>query len=173
MAILTTAEVRQHVETDLVDGALERLIDDADQEIIDRLGALSSETEVLDGGGALLHLSRKASAISSAVERIDETDYTLAASDYGLLGDGRRVERRQGSGYPASLWRGRVTVAYTPADETATRKRLLADLVKLAAVYQATSGLSVGGTRVDHVDYLKERERLILGGRRNRRMHLA
>ena len=37
MTLLTLAQVREHVETDLVDDALQRLIDAEDEEILKRL----------------------------------------------------------------------------------------------------------------------------------------
>ena len=175
MAILTLAQVREHIETDLGDDPLTRLIDDADQEIIDRLGVLASQSETLDGGDALLHLRRKALSITSAVERILETDYTLASNDFELLPDGFRVQRKQGTNYPYTIWRGLTTIVYVPADETASRKRLLVDLVKLAVAFQGVAGSGIGDARIQHVsDYQGERNRLFDSLRgRNRRMPLA
>jgi len=172
--LLSLSAIREHVETDLGDDALTRLIEDADQEIIDRLGALAEATEVKRGGGEMLHLDRKAQSISSAVERIGETDYPLAANDYELLDDGYRVQRKQGDDQPASSWRGRVTVVFVPADETAGRKRLLADLVRLAVRYSAVGAERLGDVSVDHVDYQAEREKLFRAFTgRNRRLPLA
>lgn len=177
--ILTVDEVREHVESDLPDTALTRLVEDADQEIIDRLGALATHTEVLDGEGLqLLVLARRASAISSATERILDTDYALAATDYELLSDGYRVQRKQGANFPLVTWRGRVTVVYVPiggaAGELAARKRLLVDLVKLAEAYNARASQSMGDGSSTGLDYQKER--IALFGpflRRNRRLPLA
>ncbi len=177
--ILTVDEVREHVETDLPDTALTRLVEAADQEIIDRLGALASHTEVLDGEGLhLLVLARRASAISSATERIADTDYALAGTDYELLADGYRVQRKQGLSYPQLAWRGRVTVVYVPiggaAGELAARKLLLVDLVKLAEAYNARGSQSMGDGSSTALDYQKER--MALFGpmlRRNRRLPFA
>lgn len=176
--ILTLAEVRDHVESDLVDDALTRLIEDADQEIIDRLGALATDTKVIDGEGvgALLSLPRKATSITSVVEKVadDPTVYTLDATDYSLLSDGFRVERKQGSTYPSLRWRGQVTVAFVPADETASREALLVDLVKLAVGYTGRKSETLGDHTYTSEDYGRERVRLFdrfLG--RNRRLPLA
>mgnify|MGYP001566961925 CR=1 FL=1 len=178
MAILTVAEVRDNVETSLIDDALSRLIDNADQEIIDRLGALASQTEMLFGDGlTLLPLARKASAITSATERIDETDYALATNDYELLGDGYHVQRKQGTN--ASLyWRGRVTIVYVPiggaSGELASRKKLLVDLVRLDAAYEAVRSSSIGDVQKTFLDHAAERDGLFRQlMSRNRRMGLA
>ena len=182
--LLTVAELRTHVETDLVDNAVQRLLDDVDAEIIDRLGPLASQTEVhssgpltetslwsyvITGNGHHLYLRRKAASITSVVERINQTNYTLGADDYLMLSDGRRVERLQGSTYPALEWSGIITIIYAPVDETASRKRLEADLVKLAAAYSALSSQSVGDVKLAGLsDYQAEREKLFRALRRNR-----
>lgn len=179
MAILTADEVREHVETDIGDSALGRLIDNADQEIIDRLGALASHKEVIQGDGLdILPLARKASAITSVVERVDETDYTLAASDYELQGDGYALRRAQGSSYPALIWRGQVTVVYVPiggvSGELSARKKLLVDLVRLDCAYMAVQSSEIGGVNRTSLDHGDERDSLFLHMlNRNRRLPLA
>lgn len=179
MAILTVDEVREHVETDIGDLALGRLIDAADQEIIDRLGVLASHTEVLAGDRlTMLPLARRAASITSAVEQIEDTDYALVASDYELMDDGYRIRRKQGTGEPATFWRGIVTIVYVPyggaAGELAARKKLLADLVRLDAVYEAIASKKIGD--VDHtaLNHTDERNALFSSMlNRNRRMPLA
>lgn len=177
--ILTVDEIRQHVETDLPDEAMTRLVEAADQEIIDRLGALASETKTIDGEGLkLLPLPRRASSITSVVERVDETDYTLAANDSELQADGFRLRRAQGSNYPALEWRGQVTVTYVPyggaTGELAMRKKLLADLVRLDCAYQAEASSSVGDASRTALDHAAERNKIFsLALTRNRRMPLA
>lgn len=174
MALLTVSEIREHVETDLGDTALARVVDAADEEIIDRLGVLASATEVLDATGVLLHLARKATAITSVVERIYEDDYTLATNDYQLLSDGFRVQRLQGTNYPSLTWRGRVTISYTPKDETISRKQLLVDLVKLQLQYSGNKSEAIGSASIQRADYAKEKDSLFNTLRmRNRRMPLA
>jgi hypothetical protein len=177
--ILTVDEVREHVETDLGDSPLTRLIEAADQEIIDRLGALATHTDVVDGEGLkLLPLSRRASTISSVVERVDETDYTLAANDSVLQADGFRLRRAQGSNYPALEWRGQVTVTYVPyggaAGELAMRKKLLVDLVRLDVEFDARQSDSIGDASRTSLDHSAERNKMFaLALTRNRRLPLA
>ncbi len=177
--ILTVDEVREHVETDLGDDALERLVDAADQEIIDRLGALATHTDVLPGQGLpALPLTRKASAITSAVERINDVDYTLGSNDYTLAADGYTLRRAQGSTYPNVAWSGAVTVVYVPyggaTGELAAREKLLVDLVRLDAVYDATGQNQIGDVSRTALNHTHERNALFSSMlNRNRRMPLA
>ena len=169
MALLTVAELRELVESDLSDTGLGILLDAADYEIIARLGALASQVDVLPGGDHLLHLPRRAASISSVVERylvegVGLQDTTLVASDFELLSDGYRVERKTTGTNSNWVWRGRVTITTVPYDqtgETARRKALLVDLVKLANRYEGVGEQSVGDVRVRHMaDQQAERDRL-------------
>ena len=62
-------------------------------------------------------------------------------------------------------WRDYVIVRYTPIDDTSKRVLLLADLVKLSTVYDATNRTAVGpggaGVSVQHLDYESERKKLL------------
>jgi hypothetical protein len=60
MTLLTVDQFREHVETSLVDDAIQRLLDDAEAEIIRYAGDLGSITELIDGGSSRLVLSRRA-----------------------------------------------------------------------------------------------------------------
>ena len=62
-------------------------------------------------------------------------------------------------------WDIYVQIRYTPIDDTDRRVLLLADLVKLSTVYDATGRTSVGpggsGVSVQHLDYEMERKRIL------------
>ncbi len=161
--LLTVAQVREHVETDIGDDAVQRLVDDADAEIIRRLGPVASQVTMLDGGDENLRLPRKATAITAAVELYGDVTYTLDATDYTLRGDGYTLERQNDGTNPSPVWRGSVTITSTPVDETAQRKRLLVDLVKLAVAYDALSSNRIGDVAVQGLDYQAEREKLFRG----------
>lgn len=177
--ILTVSEVRDHIETGLVDDALTRLIENADQEIIDRLGALATHTDVLNGHGLpVLPLSRKASTITSVTEKILDVDYALGADDYTLLADGFTLRRLQGTTYPFPTWRGIQTVVYVPtggaAGELAARKKLLIDLVTLDVAYDASASNTIGDVSRTALNHASERNALFAAlQNRNRRMPLA
>lgn len=169
MALLTVAELRELVESDLSDTGLGILLDAADYEIIARLGVLASQTDVLPGGGNLLHLGRRAASVTSAVERamvdgVGLQDTTLVAGDYELLANGYQVQRKTTGTNSSWAWQGQVTIVTVPYDqtgETARRKALLVDLVKLANRYEGVGEQSVGDVRVRHMaDQQAERDRL-------------
>ncbi len=159
--LLTTAEIREHVETDLGDDALERVVAAADAEIIRRLGPVANAVEVLRGGRLFLHLPRRASAIVSAVERyaaygLAAADYALVADDYKLHADGYRVERLADGTNPSSAWNGLVTITFTPLNtgDTTERKLLLANLVKLELEYSGLASDAIGDSRKQyHADH--------------------
>lgn len=165
MSLNTPAGVRAQIDTDLLDADLQVLLDDADAEITRRYGALAAHSEDLQAGGVVIMLSRKAASISTVKERVRVgdtlTEYSLDATDYALRADGRTVERLNTGLNPWSEWRGTVAVAYVPADQTATRKRVELDLVRLALQYRAVSSQGVGGQNISHVDYNAEREKLL------------
>ncbi len=162
--LLTVAQIRDHVETDLVDTALQRLVDDADAEIISRLGSLASvEQEQVCAGERYLSLLRVAAAITSVSLRIGQTDYPLAAGDYSLQFEGRMLERRQDDGalLPDLRWNGVATIVYVPdTSDVAQRTRLEIDLVKLSVAYDAQRSAKIGDATTAPLDYRTERENL-------------
>ena len=85
-------------------------------------------------------------------EDVDATDYELDLGGNVL----RRLDQP---------WRTFVLVTYTPIDDLAKRRLLLADLVRLSTRYDATMRTAVGpggaGVSVNHLDYEKERKRLL------------
>jgi hypothetical protein len=162
MATITLAEVRLHVETDLTDTALQMLIDDADAEIDEVIGLLTSETdEFNDERTSKLFLTRKATSITSVVEENWGTAVTLSANDHKLRLDGRMIERLNTGTNPASVWGDVVTIVYTPQDDTKRRKVVIIDLVKLALVYNGQKSESVGDYSATMKEYDDERQRLI------------
>ena len=174
-ALLTATEMRTHIETCLVDAALQRIIDAADAEIILRLGPLATSTEVVAGGEHYLHLTRKSTAIVSAVERTNTgidgyEDTTLVATDYNLLDDGYRVERLATGTNQSITWLGQVSIVSTPVSDSARRVQLEIDLVKLAVKYDAISADKIADTSTTSLNYTQERERLFIGARKNRRL---
>lgn len=177
--IITVADLREHVETDLAESALQRLIDDADQAVVDRFGPHGSATETVtddidaDPLGVYVFLGRAASAIASVVEYTSASvSRTLAASDYRLVHGGKTLQRLTTGTTPATVWGYRVVVEYYPSTaDNPRRRRIVIDLCKLtltyggyikserAGDYQSSSSLTPDA-------YQRERERLMseLGG---------
>jgi hypothetical protein len=132
--VLTVDEFREHVSTSLGDDAVQRLLDAAEAEIVRYAGEPSSVSEIVDGRGRYLVLSRPADAITSIVETWWDTDTTLIADDY-LVRSPYVLERLRTGTSPHRDWWGRVTVTYLPADDEAIRIGVLLDLMQLVLNY--------------------------------------
>ena len=145
--LLTVTELREHIETDLINDALERYNDDVDSDIILRYGPVATETEIFDinpddypsGRDKFLSLKRKATSITSITEQVlNDTPDTLDASDFQLLEE-RRLERLDTGIAPRNLWGQRVTVVSVPVDTTAKRKGVIIAIVKMDVIYNGFS----------------------------------
>lgn len=165
-ALITVAQLREHVETDLGNDALQRIIDDADAVIVERFGAHTGNVvETRSGGGRLLFLDRPASAVVSITERLgmpyDETTTALVANDYRLWYGGRAIERLASGDNPRTNWGDRVVVTSTPAAETARRTRVEIDLCKVAIQFDGTESMTVGDHSQTNPEYDVARERVL------------
>lgn len=164
---ITVAQAREHIETDLVDAALQRLIDDADATIVERFGphtAAVTSTSFRDmQTDDLLFLNRPMSGNPTSVTEWmnDFTSQLLDPTDYRILYGGRALQRLVSGVNGRSTWGARVVVVYTPADELAKRTRVEIDLVRLAAKYEALDHETVGDYSANHPNYLAEREQLL------------
>lgn len=171
MSLLTPAQIREHVETDLADPAIERLIADAESEIVARCGAHDSQTDLFrtgdprvfpSGVDLFIFPSRPVGQVVSITEEErDGTSTVLAEDDYRILDGGRRIERLQNGTHPRARWGHLVKLVYQPVDDMARRTRVLIDLVRLAIEYRAYQEQWSGDVRTRHVDYQQERERIL------------
>lgn len=160
---VTPAGIREHIETDLGDVALQRLIDDAERDIESRHGVFSGRVDTLFANRHVrrIYPQRSVVTVTEIVEVIGETETTLAVDDYRVLMNGRIIERRNDGTNPRWTWGDRVEVTYDAVDETVRIDRVTIDLVKLAIAYSgyaSQQGPEVG-ERV--LDYRAEREKLL------------
>jgi len=114
----------------------------------------------------MLYLERPAESIASVTEfwgdPFNETETILAPADYRLHYGGRALERVGNATNPRWLWGHRVVISYVPLDDSAQRKRICIDLVKLALRYNATKEVVAGDTReYAYDDYTVERANLL------------
>lgn len=135
---LTIAQFKEHVTTTLGDDALQRLLDDADEAIIERAGPaiddylVTSVTEWFSPHGDRIMLSRRASSIVEVLEHAQrETPTTLGADDYELSASGTILRRLRGGTNSATRWHPDVSVEYAPYSDAANRQRVQLALVKL------------------------------------------
>ena len=121
--------LRLHIVTGLDDEALTLKLAAAYEAIDEYLGTdTGSYSELLrQPSGDLLMLSRRASAITSITEGVNE----LAADDYELRASGQMVRRLYTGTYPANRWLGRVDVTYVPLADDNERDRVAIALVQL------------------------------------------
>lgn len=161
MAILTASQMRAHVETDLSDTALTRLMDDAEAHIVLLYGAAATHTETHDGETRSLFLSRPITSITTVVETISDTSTTLASDDYRVIGS-RELRRLQAGTNGRSRWGDDVAITYVPVSDASQRERVQVDLVKLALHYEAVRSENVGGgVSMSFLDYENERHSLL------------
>lgn len=167
---MTPAELRDYIETDLTDGALQLLID-AEQEAIDRrAGAAGSQIDRFSCFGAReIQLTRDASAITSVKTRYsaDDAQVSLAANDYRLEKP-RTLVRLSTGDNPETRWIGKIEATYTPVVDTNLRERVLVDLVKVAIEFKGVGFENVGSTSKSFGDHEAMRQRILrqLDGRR-------
>lgn len=156
--LLTPISLREHVETDLSDAALQCILDSEEAEIVRRYGPHATASETLAGGARWLILARDAASVTQIVETADGLDTALGADAYRLW-PGGRIERLD------AIWAPRVAVTYTPREETAQRRLALINLCKLAIAYSGlkSEGVGSGDYQATALDYTGEREKLLRG----------
>lgn len=148
MSLLTVAELRDLVNTGLVDAKLQVIIDREEAEVIAQYGAhyvngATTIAETVSGGNGSLFLKRRIGTISAIAEStsLGGTAITLTASQYFVwAGEGRISRLPEGA-----AWGRSVVVTYVPADDTALRKQVLIELVRLALEQTAMRSENVAG----------------------------
>lgn len=161
MALLTVTQFLEHFDTDLGTDALQRLLDDAEREIVRRFGEHTSQVDFRLGLGGSVFLSRPASEITEVIETIAGEETTLAADDYQILNGGRQLERDPDGTNGRTTWGERVQITYFPEDDSARRIRVQIDLVKLAIQYEGLDSSRYGNVSVDGGDYQRRREEIL------------
>lgn len=167
MSVLSVAELLTHLETDLTDPAIERLIDDAEAEIDERIGELATQTDEFQGEtlAQSIYLTRKAAEITTVTEEVKSgsafVSTVLVADDYELRFSGRQLRRLSDGTNPAGTWGDTVTVVYEPKSDAARRLRITIDLVKVAVAFNALESEKVGDYSSKSVVYEATRTALI------------
>lgn len=161
MSTLALGEARAQIETDLNDTALQAVIDDAEAEIVERIGAINLQVDIFREEGSLLFLSRKMLTPTMVVEEVCGVSTTLATNDYKVREANRVLERLRTGTNPRRFWGDVVTVTYVPEDDTVRRKQVVIDLVKLAIAYTGQKSERIGDYTSTSQDYKDERSDLI------------
>lgn len=171
--IITVADLREHVETDLPEAAIQRLIDEADQLVVDGYGAhgpaAQTDDKYPDVGMPLLFLERPASAVTAVTEYANASNSKLlVANDYRLEFGGQALRRLTTGTNIAAVWPWRVLVTYTiSVTENPIRRGVVIDLVGLAVnAGRGVKSERAGDYSVTFADGEKQREDILgrLGG---------
>jgi len=167
MSTLTVAQFREHLETDLLEAALQRHIDDAEQEIDRKVGALATETDYARNVGSAnaLFLKRRAFTITTVVEELEATEgtftpTTLDPTDHRLI-EGHQLVRLSSGVNPRATWGDLVTIIYVPEDDTAMRLGVTIDLVKLAVQFSGLDSEKVGDWSVSQSKYAAKKTEVL------------
>lgn len=158
--LLTTDELLEHVESDLGDDALQRILDSEEGEIVRRYGTLGTVTEQRLNAGPLIVLSQRAASITSVSYFDAYTEYPIPpiggdATQYYRLANGSTLELFGWSAYD------RLTITYVPEDTTEQRRVVLIALCKLALAYSGYSNQNDPSGGENPLDYTREREALL------------
>jgi hypothetical protein len=173
---------RERVETDLSDAELQRLIDDANSEIILRFGPHADAARPISitirGQARYLDLARPLDTLQ-VVAIIESTQWwesdwewwtfggedsvTLGPTDYRVLNAGRTLERLASGVHPRVGWGRTVQITYTPVSDGNQRQEAIIKLVQLAVQYDGTSNLKVGDYSQANLSYQGERDRILQG----------
>ena len=188
MALLAPAEIRAHIPTDLIDSALQLLLDDAEAEIDLRCGTTAKQIDTRDGMGQWIYPTRQIDTSPARLALIviserytlfegAESEQVLATDDWSIHRNGTAILRESDGTHPSvEGWRGLITLEYFPAGgdaELARRKRAQLDLVRIAIQYQALKQQVSGNHTVSYIDCERERGRILRRLQRRNRMPLA
>jgi len=131
--MLTVADLRLRLDTQLGDTALQSLLDSAYQAIEQRVEPSGPITEYLSARGELLMLSRPADVISDVLEFVwaGQDGVELDDTDFELRSSGQTLRRLTTGTNPSRWWRGKVSVTYLPRDDEALRDSVAVQLISL------------------------------------------
>lgn len=168
MAKPTTTELREHVETDVSDAALQRLIDAEYSALIKTFGAEETQVDHLAGDVDRIHLTRISQSITSVVERnASGLETTLSADDYRAEMGGKALRRLSDGKNPGSCWAAQVRVTYASDDDYLMT---VVELVRLRLQYKALQSERSGDHSETAVDFQTERQKLMRGIALTRRL---
>jgi hypothetical protein len=171
MALVTPTQVREHVPTDLVDAALQRVIDAVEEFIVEAVGDLDvGSEEFQEEPSSLLYLRRPALSLTGVTEYWGTDVTVLASNDYELRGDGRELARLSTGTNASDVWGNRVIVTYVPKANTMQRILATIDLVRLAVNETGLASASDGDHSESRLNIAQERRRIIETLKRRHRM---
>lgn len=154
---MTLAQLRKHIETDLADDALQRLLSAAEADVLRAAGPASGAVDEFEADipGRYVTLRQPATSLASVTEYNGTVATVLTGPDYELREDNRRLYR------VGAYWAPRIVVAYEPTIDQPGREAAAVDLVRLALQDTGTASERVGDYSSQATDYRKERSRIL------------
>ena len=163
--LLTVERLREFIDTDELDPALQTYLDSEEAEIIRLHGPHATASETLAGGRRNLLLSRPANSVTTVSEILIELygsrTVALVADDWRFSFSSRSLERLTSGTNPRLYWGARVEVAYVPESDNEQRTLGLVNLCKLAIEYRGVASERFGDVSRNMGDYTSERMKLL------------
>ncbi len=162
--LVNAAMLRENVETNLADSALEQLIDDADAAVVGYCGPHNQDgpfEEILPGGSSRLFPSRAVESVDKVTETVGTVSTDLSPDDYRSWYGGRMLERLSNGPHALPYWGGRVLLRYTPVSTDAQRRMAIIRLVQLGIQYSGVQSERVGPYSSQSLDYTRERDAIL------------
>ena len=177
------ARFKARFETDLADPELQDVLNQVNEEILNKWGAHSAAgspiTVQLVGFDLAIFVHRPIAVITSVTEVVGTTSTVLAANDYRLWFDGRALSRLNDGTNPAVRWGDRVTIVYVPEDDNNQRQEVILKVAMLDLQYRGVRTESIGDYQASYGGFTNassfsaERNRLINSLRPKGRMGLS
>ena len=173
MPLLDVATLREHIETDLGDEALQRVLDAALRDVEHAHGPAAADGDVAEEhlashrsrDGLLLFPRQPVGSVTQVTEYVGapnaETATVLAADDYRVRPGGLLIERLSGGTNSRSGWGDRVVVVFAPLDDDAARVAVVVDLCKLQLQYEGLATFAIGGQSSSIGDYEQQRRDIV------------
>ncbi len=154
MALLTAKEIREQVQTDLSDAALQKIYDAELKRIEVKVGKNTAVVETKFALGLVdTFTQRPIGTINSIAERQtpEATQVTLSSDDYRLFGP-RGLRRLDTGTNGASFWGSEVVINYDPIDDIDRRNLALVELVRIAVEERAVAAEKDGDYQATYRD---------------------
>ena len=163
MTLLSATQLREHIETDLGDGAIDRIANAAEKMIDREIGAVGAITQIFNewgyprGRDRVLFTTLPIGSITSIKERDDpdDTQLTLSADDFRQEGNRSLIRLRDGTN-PRLFWAQHTEIIYALAAETEIRELVQINLVKLNLMYSGARKEKQGDFDFWHAEIQKE-----------------
>ncbi len=154
---MTLIQLRAHLETDLPDDALQRILSTAEADVLKAAGPASAAVDEFEAElpGSYVTLRQPATSLTSVTEYRGTTATVLTSADYELRQDKRQLYR------VGVYWAPRVVVAYEPTIDQPGREAAAVALVRLELQDTGLASERVGDYSSQAADQRKERARIL------------